>query len=346
MLCEDLFIAGVGAYLPPARDVAEAVRRGNFTAEAHAEQGYRTVTVSADVAPPDMAVLAGRRALERASAGPDEFGLLLHCSSWYQGIDFFPTASYVHREVLAGCQHCPAVDVQQMSNGVGALELAACRLSADGTHTAALVTAADRFLRPGFDRWAGDGMVFGDGAGALVLRRGNGFARVLSLDTRVDTWLLGAAGGDEAFGPVAGHVGHPVDVRGRRRSFVSRRSSDDVRERVLGGFSGAVLGALGQHGLGLGDVSRVVLPNVGRASMQAAYLDPLGLDMSATTWEFGRHTGHVGAADQMIGLCHLVETGQVGPGDRVLLVGIGAGFSWSCAVLEVLGAPSWTTKSS
>ena len=42
----------------------------------------------------------------------------------------------------------------------------------------------------------------------------------------------------------------------------------------------------------------------------------------------------MGAADQIIGLGNIVGSGQAGPGDHVLLVGIGAGFSWTAAVIE------------
>ena len=70
-------------------------------------------------------------------------------------------------------------------------------------------------------------------------------------------------------------------------------------------------------------------------------LEPLGLELASTAWSWGRRTGHVGGADQLTGLAELVETGAAGPGDRVMLVGIGAGFSWTCAVVEVLTPPSW-----
>ena len=63
----------------------------------------------------------------------------------------------------------------------------------------------------------------------------------------------------------------------------------------------------------------------------------LGLPLSASTWDYGRTIGHLGAADHTISLGHLLETGQVGPGDHVLMVGTAPGITYSCAVLEILG---------
>ncbi len=66
-------------------------------------------------------------------------------------------------------------------------------------------------------------------------------------------------------------------------------------------------------------------------------MQPLGLDLAATAWESGRRTGHVGAADQIIGLGNISDCGRAGPGDHVLLVGVGAGFTWTGAVIEFAG---------
>lgn len=45
--------------------------------------------------------------------------------------------------------------------------------------------------------------------------------------------------------------------------------------------------------------------------------------------------------DQIVGLTHLVETGQVGPGDHVLIVAHGGGVSITCAVVRIDERPSW-----
>ncbi|MEV4258715.1 3-oxoacyl-ACP synthase, partial [Spirillospora sp. NPDC049652] len=200
MRCDGLFLAGLAHCLPSPVDVAEAVADGRYAPSDLAADEYASITVATDQAPPEMAVAAARSALRRAGLPPSEVALLLHASAWFQGIDYWPAASYVHREVLGDAgRYAPALDVQQMCAGaLGAVELAASYLAADPSRVSALVTTADRFDGPGFDRWRADlpGLVYGDGAAAVVLGRA-GFARLLSVSTVVDTALEGLYRGDE-----------------------------------------------------------------------------------------------------------------------------------------------------
>jgi 3-oxoacyl-[acyl-carrier-protein] synthase III len=51
--------------------------------------------------------------------------------------------------------------------------------------------------------------------------------------------------------------------------------------------------------------------------------------------------GHLGAGDQFAGLAHLVDAGELGAGGIAVLLGVGCGFVWSCAVVEVRYRPAW-----
>jgi 3-oxoacyl-[acyl-carrier-protein] synthase III len=341
MRLDDLFVAGVGSWLPSAVDVAEAVADGRYDPADQAADEYLSITVAGDEAPPDMAVRAGQQALSRSGIPADDIALLLHASLWYQGVDFWPAASYVHQHVLGEGRYAPAMDIHQMSNGsMAAIELAASYLAADPARRAALVTTADRLALPGFDRWRSDlrGIVYGDGAAALVLAR-TGFARLRSIVTITDSTLEGMYRGGQPFGTVSGHAGQPVDNRARRADFAAGAEAGVHGRRILSGLTEAVERPLAEAGLKLTDVTRVVFPNLGATALRKAYLEPLGLDLAATAWEWGKHTGHVGAADQIIGLGNVADRGRMAPGDVVLLVGVGAGFSWTGAVVEFVSEP-------
>lgn len=342
MRLDDLFVAGIGSWLPLAVDVAEAVADGRYDPAEQAANEYLSITVAGDEAPPDMAVRAGRQALARSGLPAGDIALLLHASLWYQGVDFWPAASYVHQHVLGEGRYAPAMDIHQMSNGsMAAIELAAAYLAADPGRRAALVTTADRLALPGFDRWRSDlrGIVYGDGAAALVLAR-EGFARLLSVVTITDSTLEGMYRGRQPFGTVSGHAGQPVDNRTRRTEFAVGVDTGALGHRTRSGLTEAIERSLAEADLKLADVTRAVFPNLGATALRKAYLEPLGLDMAATAWEWGRRTGHVGAADQIIGLGNVADRGRPAPGDVVLLVGIGAGFSWTCAVVELIAEPS------
>lgn len=341
MRVDGLFVAGIGTWLPAAVRVQEALADRRYDPEDQAKNEYVSITVAGDYdAPPDMAVRAAQEALARSGVPAADIALLMHASLWYQGADFWPAASYIHRHVLGDeGRHAPAMDVQQMSNGsLAAVELAASYIAAAGHRRAALITTADRLAPPGFDRWRSDlpGIVYGDGAAAVVLAR-EGFARLLSVSTVTDSTLEGMYRGDRPFGTVAGHSGYPVDNRVRRAQFGAASSTAELGRRISSGLAEAVDLALAEAEVKACDLRWTVFPNLGVSTLRQAYLKPLGLDLASTTWEWGRCTGHVGAADQLIGLCRIADSGRAAPGDRVLLVGIGAGFSWTGAVVEFTG---------
>ncbi len=340
MRLDGLYIAGTGSWLPPPVSVAAAIADGQYDAAEQSENDYAAITVAGDQdAPPDMAIRAARQALAQSGVGSQDVALVLHASLWYQGIDFWPAASYIHRHVLDHGRQAPAMDVHQMSNGsMAALELAASYLAADPSRPAALITAADRLARPGFDRWRSDlhSIVYGDGAAALVLAR-RGFARLRSVCTVSDSSLEPMYRGDQPFGPAWGPG--PLDNRARRQEFLAGAGVDSVLRRTAAGLTEVVDRVLAEAGITRDQISRAVFPNIGKTALRSAYLRHLGLEVAATTWEWGRCTGHVGAADQIIGLARLAESGRAGPGDHVLLVGVGAGFSWTCAVAEFTAVP-------
>ncbi|MFI6577790.1 ketoacyl-ACP synthase III family protein [Nocardiopsis sp. NPDC050513] len=337
-----MYVAGTGRWLPPTVRVEDAVRDGWCRSSDVWRTGIESVSVSEDASGPEMAARAARAALAQAQV--DRADLVLHASTYHQGHDMWAPASYVQRAALGGsgsAGHGPAFEVRQLSNGgLAALELAAGYLSAGGGRSTALLTTGDRFCPPGFDRWATDpGTVYGDGGTALVLSGRRGFARLVSLVTASDPGLEGMQRGRRPFGAAPLEHGTPVDVDAARRGFVADHGLDAVLERIDAGQEAALDRALSEADLKIEDVARFVLPHLGLARMRAHFLNRFEIDPERTTWEWGRRIGHLGAGDQFAGLHHLVASGGLLPGERCVLVGVGAGFTWSVAVVELLHRP-------
>ncbi|SEB30855.1 3-oxoacyl-[acyl-carrier-protein] synthase-3 [Streptomyces misionensis] len=341
MKWDHLYIAGLGAWLPEPLPVTEAVRAGRYAEERRAARDYVSVCVAEDVAPPDMAVRAGRAAMEQSRLAPEEFSLLLHASLWYQGLDIWPSASYV----AAGTVGRPvaAFDVQQRCNGaLGAIELAGAHLTAGvGGGSAALVTTGDRFAPPEVDRWnMHDYNVYGDGGTAMVLSTRGGFARVLSTVTVADNALEGAARGDRPLRP-APAGGAAIDLVARSREYLAAHDAKQVELRTGRVITQARSQALSHARTSMREISRVVIGATGRFEGGWHFHHLLSVPESATTWEYGRTTGHIGAGDWTAGLAWLLRTRAVVPGDRVLLLGGGAGYSCTAAVVEITDQPEW-----
>lgn len=121
---------------------------------------------------------------------------------------------------------------------------------------------------------------------------------------------------------------------------------EEVWRRHAVGLRAAVDQATEEAGISLDGVEAVALPFFGRHLLQRQCLDTLKLDFDRTTWEFGRRIGHLGAGDQFAGFDHLVSSGRLGPGDRAVIVGLGGGFTWTIAVVEMLERPRWAAVQS
>lgn len=341
MRMSDVYIAGAAVALPGRLTTAEALADGRCDAATARRTGLSAVTVSSGRSPSEMAADAAREALERAGAAPENIDLILHANVYYQGHDLWAPASYIQRTVVGN--RCLALEVRQMSNGgMAALELACGYLSLGGRTSGALLTAADRFAEPGFDRWRSDpGTVYGDGGSALVLSRHDGFARLRSITTVADAELEQMHRGDDPFSVLPFACRRPIDVDVLKRQFVERVGISYSINRVSTGQAEALKGALADADVEFGDISWFVLPHLGLKRLTATFLRPWGIDVAATTWDWASTVGHLGAGDQYAGLTHLVRTGRVRPGQLVLMAGVGAGFSWSCAVVEIRHLPPW-----
>lgn len=339
MKCEGVYIAGVATWLPPAMSAREAVAAG-IADEGIAEvTGQVAVAVAGAESGPEMAALAGRKALARAGLGPDRIALVLHAGVFYSGHDMWAPASFVQRAAVG--TDCLAMEVRQASNGgMACLECAVAYLRADSVRTAALLTTGDKFCPPRFDRWRSDpGTVYADGGTALVVSVQSGFARLLSLVSVSASDLEGMARGTDPFADEPFQYRPRVDVEACKRGFLDQVGLPYMVARLLASQLAVVTQALDDAGVKLDDITGFALPHFGRRRLDAGYLRPLGIDVERTTWSWSRGVGHLGAGDPFAGLDHLVSSGAVAPGELCLITSVGAGFTWSCAVIEILERP-------
>jgi 3-oxoacyl-[acyl-carrier-protein] synthase III len=332
----DVYLAATGTWLPRRTSVREAVDAG-LVGEYHRDLGYETVTVADDTCGAELALKAARIALGRCPIPAEEFGLVLHASSWFQGLDWWPAAAYVADRSVGA--HPVAFDLQQRSNGaMGALHLAAAALDS-GAASTALITTGDNFAGPHIDRWGT--MIYtllGDGGTAAVLSTIGGFARLRSTALYADNSLEPWSRGAETFTLAPGQVA-PVPVMRRFHEHSQTPRAAGSWERLAAVMAKARDEALADAGIGPGDVARVVTPFNHRGNGQQENYDALGFTVDRSAWEFGRTVGHLGAGDQFAGLDHLVGQRAVGVGDFVLLVGAGVGYTTSAAVVEIVADP-------
>ena len=228
------------------------------------------------------------------------------------------------------------------------LELAARYLAAD-QRPAALITGADNFTTPLVDRWrytAGAGTdrpsILGDAGAAVVLSRTGGFARLLAVNSRSLPRLEELYRSGVPLFPPEPTLGRPA-LLGER--FAHLRQSDPARfvallRELADARTELAIRTLAESDTRAQDVTRVTHVLSGTAGYLRAVLQPVGIDPARGLLDFGRGVGHLGTCDHIAGLDHLLITGQLRVGDRVLMIGNG-GTSVAGAVVEIERLPDW-----
>lgn len=340
-----IYIAAAAAWIPPAASAKEAVANGEYSQDDLAGNNVMCLPVAPEgETASSMAVAAGRRALQRAAGVVRErIDLVLHASIYHQGHGHcWTSASFIQRELdLTGAF---AMNIDQASNGgMAAVDLAGAYLESGRADTV-LVTTADRFASPGFNRWESTyGVVFGDGATALVLSSKGGFARIVAMESMTDATLEQLYRGTEPMNSMI--QPGPIDLRERQRSYVAEVGLGSVLQRFSVALCAVVGRALSKSGYELRDFTKILLPSIGHVLMGLKFLKPLGISADQTMMSWGSYTGHLGAGDQIAGLARLVEKNKVVPGDRMLLIGAGGGYSVTVAVVEIDSLPEWPDAS-
>ncbi|HET8681310.1 MAG TPA: ketoacyl-ACP synthase III family protein [Micromonosporaceae bacterium] len=340
----DVFIKGIGVFLPETVSVEQAVEEGRYPAEDVALHELAGAAVAGDTPAPEMALWAAQEAFKRCGHRPDDVDLLLYTDSWHQGPDGWQPQYHLQRNLVGG--RALAVELRHGCNGMfSALELAAAYLRIPGKR-AALVVAADNFSTPLVDRWRfGPGYIAGDAASAVVLTTEPGFAQLLSVCTGAVPEAEEVHRSGEPLFPPGPTVGRALNFSGRTADFNRRAvlegAGTGIWMAVHRKLVDVVDRTLAEACLDVDDITRAAFMNYSRQIVEHRGMVALGLPMSKSTWEFGRTVGHLGASDQIVSLDHLLGTGELRAGHHMLLVGVGPGITISSAIIKILSAPPW-----
>ena len=318
-------ITGTGSYLPPrfvtnqqlveqlaARGVETSdewiVERTGIRARHFADEG----TFSSD-----LAVEAARKALEAAGASADEVDLIIVATSTPDMV-FPSTASFVqHKLGIAGC---PAFDVQAVCTGfIYALTVADAMIRS-GTARKALVIGTEIFSRIlDFDDRT-TCVLFGDGAGAILLEASEQ-PGILATDLHAD-------GSYREILHVPGHVSGG-EISG---SPLLQMDGQAVFKLAVGLLEKTATAVLAKAGMEKEQVDWLVPHQANiRIMMSTARKLRLPADKVIVTLE---EQGNTSAASIPLALDAGVRSGQIQPGQTLLLEGVGGGFTWGSVLLK------------
>jgi 3-oxoacyl-[acyl-carrier-protein] synthase-3 len=313
-------VAGTGSYLP-SRVVTNAdleklidttdewiVERTGIRQRHQAVEGELTS---------DLALKAAEKAIEDAGIDASEIGLIVVATTTSDRI--FPSTACVLQAKLGIENGCPAFDVQAVCSGFVYAMTTADQFIRSGQVKYALVVGAETLSR--ITDWSdrGNCMLWGDGAGAVVLQA------------------------DEATGIISTHI--HADGRYQDLLFVDggvslkkegecymRMSGNAVFKMAVKTLDAIVDETLEANGLDKSDINWLV-PHQANIRIIQATAKKLGMSMDNVVVTVDRH-GNTSAASIPLAFDTAVRDGRIKRGEMVLMEAFGGGFTWGSVLLR------------
>ncbi len=319
-------ITGTGSYLPPRRLtnadlVAELAAQGVETTDDWIVErtGIRARHFAApEVCSSDLALEAARKALEAANLQAHEIDLIIVATSTPDMV--FPSTACILQNKL-GANGCAAFDVQAVCSGfVYALTVADAMIQS-GSASKALVIGAEVFSRILDFKDRTTCVLFGDGAGAVVLQASD-TPGILATDLHADGKHVGIL-------CVPGHVSGGA-VLG---DPVLKMDGQAVFKLAVGVLEDAARAVLAKAGKTEADIDWLI-PHQANIRIMQSTARKLKLPMDKVVVTVDQH-GNTSAASIPLALDHAVRSGQVKKGETLMLEGVGGGFTWGAVLLNL-----------
>lgn len=314
-------ITGTGSYLPPtALTNSDLVARGVDTTDEWIVErtGIRSRHIADDSQnASDLALEASLRAIAAAGIPAGKIDLIILATSTPDYI--FPSTACLLQSRL-GVSGAAAFDVQAVCSGfVYALTMAE-KFIQSGSHRCALVVGTEVFSRILDWNDRGTCVLFGDGAGAVILEASDE-PGVLASALHADGSYHGIL---EVPGNICGGkvVGQPFVKMDGPAVF-------KFAVKVLAEVAQEVLDRAGMKGDGID----WLIPHQANIRIIQSTAKKLGLPMEKVITTVDRH-GNTSAASIPLALDTAVRDGRIKRGDTLMLEGVGGGFTWGAVLLK------------
>ncbi|MCG1046537.1 MULTISPECIES: beta-ketoacyl-ACP synthase III [Mycetohabitans] len=320
-------VLGTGSYLPPTRVTNQAL------AERLAQQGIETSDewimartgiharyfASPEQATSDLARVAAQRAIAAAGIDLQAIELIIVATSTPDFV--FPSTACLLQDKLGIRNGGAAFDVQAVCSGFAYALAVADGLIRSGAHRNALVIGAETFSRLLDFKDRTTCVLFGDGAGAVVLGASD------------QPGLLASA--LHADGSHAHILCTPGNVNGGviQGSAFLHMDGPTVFKLAVNVLEEVALEALAKAGMSADQVDWLI-PHQANIRIMQGTCRKLGLPLERMIVTVGEH-GNTSAASIPLALDVAVRDGRIKPGDRVLVEGVGGGFTWGAAVIRM-----------
>jgi 3-oxoacyl-[acyl-carrier-protein] synthase-3 len=319
-----IVVAGSGSALPRRRvsnlELSESVDTSDEWIVERTGIRWRHIAGEGETTA-SLATEAAKRALEAAGVDPADVGLIVLATATPD--QTFPASATIVQAAL-GIPDCVAFDVAAVCSGfLYALSIAESMMRG-GTAKTALVIGSETFSRILDWEDRGTCVLFGDGAGAMVLKaedlREEDSRGILSVCLHADgrhNQLLYVDGGPSTTMTVG-----KLRMRG-----------SEVFKHAVTNLAKVLVEVLAKAGVSTGDVDWVVPHQANRRILDAT-AKKLGLDATKVIVTVDQHA-NTSAASVPLAFDVAVRDGRIKPGDLVVLEAMGGGFTWGAAAIRL-----------
>lgn len=322
-------IIGTGSYLPPkkvsnqeltAQLAANGVETSDewiFSRSGISARHYAEPTVTSS----DMAVEAAKRALEAADLQANDIDLIILATSTPDFLGGFPSTACVVQNKLGITNGAAAVDVQAVCSGFIYAMAMADSMIKSGAHKKALIIGAEVFSRILNFEDRTTCVLFGDGAGAIVMSQ--------STEPGVLATKLHADGSHANVLCVPGNV-HAGVIAGSAFLYMDGKAVFKLAVSVLEKVANEVLEIAG---LTASQIDWLV-PHQANIRIMQSTAKKLDMPMDKVIVTVDQH-GNTSAASIPLALDVAVRDGRIKKGQTIMLEGVGGGFTWGAAIVRM-----------
>ncbi|MBO6849811.1 MAG: ketoacyl-ACP synthase III [Marinobacter sp.] len=316
-------ITGTGSYLPDNvvtnKDLEKMVDTSDQWIRERSGIEQRHIALD-DQSTVDLAEQAARNAIDAAGIDAREIDLIVFATSTPDKI--FPSSACILQARL-GIHGCPAFDIQAVCSGFVYALSVADKFIKTGSSKKALVIGAEVFSRIIDWQDRGTCVLFGDGAGAVVLEA--------SEETGILSTHIHADGRYEELLHVPCGVGSNYEQVKAGLGFVEMKGSEvfKVAVNTLGKIVDETLAA---NQMKKSDIDWLV-PHQANLRIIAATAKKLNMSMDQVVVTVNKH-GNTSAASIPLALDAAVRDGRIQKNEVVLLEAFGGGFTWGSALLR------------
>lgn len=321
-------VAGTGSYLPELRlsnqDLVERLAKNGL------ETSDEWITTRSGISArhfaaeneltSDLAVKAAQAALSSAGLSSSDLDLIILATSTPDHLGGFPSTACVVQDKLGAHTNCAAFDIQAVCAGFTYALATADAFIRCGTYKKVLVIGAETFSRILDFQDRGTCVLFGDGAGAVVLEASKK-AGILSS-------ALHADGSQRDILCVPGRAGNG-EVHGSPFVTMDGQAVFKLAVKVL---EQVAYEALEKANLKPEQIDWLV-PHQANIRIMEGTAKKMGMSMDKVIVTVHEH-GNTSAASIPLALDSGVRSGQIKRGQYLLLEGVGGGFAWGAVVLK------------